>query len=66
MSARAHPDCWTGTGYVHACHTPSGRKCVEGCGRDAGTPWGPYWCPECDVERLERIARQLEGLVNHD
>ena len=25
-----------------------------------------YWCPACDVERLDRIAAQLEDLVDHD
>ena len=32
----------------------------------AGTPWGPYWCPACDVERLDRITAQLEDLATGD
>ena len=60
---RSHPRCWTGTRYEHACHQPSGRMCVEGCGRPAGTPWGPYWCPECDVARLDRISASLEAIA---
>lgn len=41
---------------------PSGRKCVE-CGKPAGTPWGPYWCPECDDKRIERIDRGFRSLT---
>ena len=59
---RSHPNCWTGDHYQHACHQPSGRPCVD-CGAPAGTPWGPYWCPDCDVKRLDRITAQLEWLV---
>jgi len=55
---RSHPDCWVGDHYEHHCLTPSGMSCLD-CGRPAGTPWGPYWCPECDVDRLDRIAAQL-------
>ena len=60
---RSHPRCWTGTRYEHTCHQPSGRTCVEGCGRPAGTPWGPYWGPECDVVRLDRISASLEAIA---
>lgn len=54
MSGRSHPQCWTGTEYVHVCHEPSGRACVD-CGAPAGTPWGPLWCPACDVKRLDNV-----------
>lgn len=27
------------------------------CGKPAGTPWGPYFCAECDDKRMERIDR---------
>lgn len=45
--SRSHPECWTGAGYAHdACRKPSGRPCIErGCGEEAGTLWGPMWCP---------------------
>ena len=62
---RSHPRCWRGDHYEHECARPSGRTCID-CGAPAGTPWGPYWCPACDVERLDRIAAQLEDLVDHD
>lgn len=52
----AHPDCQGPQG--HTCHRPSGRSCIE-CGRPAGTLWGPYWCPDCDEERLNRCTRNL-------
>lgn len=53
--SRAHPKCWLGDHYVHDCHEPSGRTCLD-CDEPAGTPWGPYWCPDCDVRRLDRIS----------
>lgn len=40
---------------------PSGRKCVD-CGEPAGTPWGPFWCPDCDDKRMERIDRGLREI----
>lgn len=60
---RSHPRCWTGSAYAHAeCVRPSGRACID-CGEPAGTTWGPYWCPPCDVKRLDRISRNLEALL---
>jgi hypothetical protein len=56
--SRSHPRCWTGEAYVHTCHEPSGRTCLD-CDRPAGTPWGPYWCPDCDVKRLDRCTAGL-------
>lgn len=62
--ARSHPECWTGDAYVHtACVRPSGRACID-CGAPAGTLWGPYWCPACDVIRLDRIGRNLDALLD--
>jgi hypothetical protein len=43
----------------------SGRKCAEGCGRDAGTAWSPYWYFECNVKRISRIDAQLKSMVAH-
>lgn len=62
---RSHPQCWTGERYEHVCLTPSGRACIE-CARPAGTPWGPYFCPEHDVERLDRISASLEEIARTD
>lgn len=39
----------------------TGKKCVEGCGRAAGTLWSPYWCHPCNVERMKRIGACLEA-----
>lgn len=56
----SHPDC---DGDDHTCAVPSGRICIEtGCQNEAGTPWGPYWCPRHDRERLDRISAQLDAL----
>ena len=54
----AHPQCWDGVRYVHTCYEPSGRPCID-CGNPAGTPWGPHFCPDCDVARLDRITTSL-------
>lgn len=64
MAWRSHPQCWTGSEYQHVCQTKSWRTCIEdGCTAAAGTAWTPYWCPEHDVERQDRITAQLESLV---
>jgi hypothetical protein len=42
----------------------TGKPCiVSGCEKPAGTLWGPYWCFEHNVERLERIGGQFEAVV---
>jgi len=47
----------------HVCQEPSGRACyVRGCPESAGTKWGPYWCPDHDQERLDRITASLESI----
>jgi Zn finger protein HypA/HybF involved in hydrogenase expression len=56
----SHPKCWGPDGHV--CQKPSGRKCID-CGQPAGTDWGPYWCPDCDVKRLDKISDNLESIV---
>lgn len=44
----------------HVCQEPSGRMCIEDdCDEPAGTWWGPYWCPEHDRQRLNRIVAEL-------
>ena len=42
----------------------TGEPCATpGCYRPAGTAWSPYWCFECNVERIRRIAGQLDEAV---
>ena len=48
-------------GYAKKYRT--GKLCIEGCGREAGSLWSPRWCPECNRERMERIDRQLRALA---
>lgn len=61
MSERAHPECHGPAGHI--CQEPSGRACDErGCGSPAGTFWGPYWCPDHDAQRLDRITAQLNDI----
>lgn len=36
---------------------------VAGCNQLAGTPWGKYWCPEHDRERLGRIEESFEAIA---
>jgi hypothetical protein len=55
---RAHQRCIDAG--EHICQQPSGRKCiVAGCDREAGTLWGPLWCPDHDRERIDRISGQM-------
>lgn len=42
----------------------TGRKCIEGCGRPAGTAWSPLWCFECNAERMDRIDRSLRAIAS--
>lgn len=44
------------------CQEPSGRDCID-CGKPAGTLWGPYWCPDCDVKRLDKISASLDSIL---
>ncbi len=64
MSVRAHPMCWTGTEYVHICHEPSGYKCDD-CGKPAGTHATSYWCPDCDVIRVDRITKSWAAILDN-
>ena len=57
----AHPQCREAGGHV--CHQPSGRTCIEDCDQPAGTWWGPHWCPDHDVERIDRISASLAALT---
>lgn len=56
---RAHPDCTD----QHVCGKPSERVCIEQeCKEPAGTLWGPYWCPDHDQQRLNRVTQQFHAL----
>lgn len=55
----SHQECTNG----HICQDPSGLICAKpGCDEKAGTWWGPYWCPEHDKERLDRISDSLDAI----
>lgn len=60
----AHPHCREAG--EHVCQKPSGRLCIEGCGQPAGTWWGPMWCPDCDLIRIDRVSEQLRKLAGVD
>ena len=39
----------------------TGKYCIEdGCFRRAGTAWGPYWCVEHNIKRIEQVHKDLE------
>ena len=55
----SHDQCANG----HICQQPSNRICVEvGCDEQAGTIWGPLWCPDHDKERLDRISASFDAI----
>jgi hypothetical protein len=37
----------------------TGKLCVEGCGRPAGTHWSHLWCQPCNAARMDRIGKAL-------
>lgn len=41
----------------------TGKLCIEGCGRLAGTAWSPYFCFECNVKRIRRINEELDQIL---
>lgn len=41
----------------------TGKMCVCGCGRPAGTAWSKYYCFECNVARINNITESLENIV---
>lgn len=42
-------------------------KCAGGfpgpCDNKPGTPWTPYWCPECDKKRMDGISNSLKSML---
>jgi hypothetical protein len=44
----------------------TGKPCIEpGCDKPAGTWWSPYWCFEHNVERIKRVTRQFDEILNY-
>jgi len=41
----------------------TGKMCVCGCGRKAGTAWSPYFCFECNVKRMKKIDCQIKTIL---
>ncbi len=42
-----------------------GTKCIEkGCAETPGTVWSPFWCFKHNVERMDRVSKNLEDLAN--
>lgn len=48
---------WNGAEYL------TGKKCIEGCGREAGTAWSAHWCQPCNAQRLDKISGQMENIL---
>jgi hypothetical protein len=43
----------------------TGKKCIEpGCDKPAGTAWGPSRCFEHNVERINRIEKEWQILID--
>ena len=40
----------------------TGKPCIEGCGRPAGTAWSPLWCQPCNAARMDRIGAQFANV----
>lgn len=51
----------------------TGKLCITGCGRPAGTRWSKYWCHVCNVERMHRLKELVakleqlnaQGVIEH-
>lgn len=41
----------------------TGKPCVEGCGRPAGTAWSKFWCFECNVARMKGIENSMVDIL---
>lgn len=40
----------------------TGKPCIEGCGRPAGTAWSPLWCQPCNAARMDGIGAQFDQM----
>lgn len=43
----------------------SGKQCINGCSRPAGTAWSPHWCQPCNQERMDGITASLENSLEY-
>lgn len=42
----------------------TGKPCInEGCENPAGTSWSPYWCIDCNIERMDHISDQMDQML---
>lgn len=42
----------------------TGKICIEkGCDRPAGTQWSPLWCVDHNIERMDRISKNLKDIL---
>ena len=48
--------------YGNSTEFHTGKRCIEGCGRPAGTYWSRFWCFECNVKRMRRVGGEIEQL----
>lgn len=48
---------------LNAMKYHTGKLCIEGCKRPAGTAWSPFWCQPCNAERMNRITSYLQGVA---
>ena len=43
----------------------TGKLCAfPGCEEPAGTAWSPFWCFKHNVDRIKRISKQFEDILN--
>jgi len=42
----------------------TGKLCINGCGRPAGTAWGLHWCVDCNIKRLDGVLKSLHSILN--
>ncbi len=47
----------------NSCYYHTGKLCIEGCGRPAGTGWSPHWCQPCNTERINRISAKFDDIL---
>ena len=40
--------------------------CGKHRGRPAGTYWSPFWCVECNIERIDRINNRFSEMLKED
>ncbi len=43
----------------------TGIACIEeNCDKPAGSYWSPYWCFDCNSDRMKRISTSLKNMVS--